>query len=342
MNVDSGVPDAGPGCDSPLSIWPMDCGALSWLTSDAGTHPRNHHLTDLAQVDAGAFLYVIGGFNAGATIAGVDRLQIQPGGLLSPAVADTPMPLPIGGTSGGIVKNVLVVAGGQLQSGMNQSTSHWAAILPDGSIGAWQTGGDIHQKRMHGGAFVHGDTIYVMGGFNDPDVWSDVVKATVDGTGALSDWVDAGTLPGPLSHFALSGAGDYVYLTGGLNMSALANPPDLKSVWLGHVTANGDLGEWQALTDLPVAESTHGSFIYGGFLYVAGGVNNNPSEEKRVWRAPILADHTLGAWDLTTSLPVARGHVHSLPVLGNRVYSVAGAIDFQLDSTGDIQIGTFQ
>jgi hypothetical protein len=344
--VDSGVPDAGPGvpgCDSPLSIWPTDCGALSWAKSDAGTHPRNHHLTDLAQTNAGAFLYVIGGFNAGAVIAGIDRFQIQPDGTLSPAVADTPMPVAVGGTSGGILNNsVLVVAGGQDGTFRNVSTSHWAPINPDGTIGTWKTGGDIHEKRMHGGAFVHGDTIYVMGGYDDPDVWSDVVKATVDSTGTLSDWVDAGTLPGPLSHFALSGAGDYCYLTGGLNMSALGNPPDLATVWRGHVMANGDLGEWQAMTSLPTGLATHGSFIYGGFLYVAGGVDNSGNEEKAVLRAPIMADHSLGAWDTSTPLPVPRGHVHALPVLGTHVYSAAGAIDAQLDSTGDIQIGTFQ
>jgi hypothetical protein len=41
-------------------------------------------------------------------------------------------------------------------------------------------------------------------------------------------------------------------------------------------------------------------------------------------------------------LPSPRAHVHNLPVVGSHVYSIAGAIDLNLDSTGDIQIGTFQ
>src|SRR4051794_16464811 len=99
--MDSGVPDAGPTCASPLSVWPMDCGALTWATNDAGTRPRNHHLTDIALTDAGAFLYVVGGFNAGSgVLANVDRQQIHADGTLGEMISDTPMSVPVGGMSG--------------------------------------------------------------------------------------------------------------------------------------------------------------------------------------------------------------------------------------------------
>jgi hypothetical protein len=60
-----------------------------------------------------------------------------------------------------------------------------------------------------------------------------------------------------------------------------------------------------------------------------------------MWRAPIAEDSTLGAWEEVASLPVPRGHVHQLPIYKNFIYSIAGAIDFNLHSTGDIQIGNF-
>ncbi len=93
---------------------------------------------------------------------------------------------------------------------------------------------------------------------------------------------------------------------------------------------------------MPTGLATHSSFFYGGYLYVGGGIDNAPAEEKRVWRAPVNADHTLGAWEQTVSLPIARAHVHQLPIFGNHVYSFSGAIDFNLDSTDQIDIGTFQ
>jgi hypothetical protein len=96
---------------------------------------------------------------------------------------------------------------------------------------------------------------------------------------------------------------------------------------------------------LPVAIAAHASFVYGGYLYVAGGLSGGPdnlTEEKRVWRAPIDGTHTLGAWEAVSSLPVARGHVHQLPVVADRVYSVAGALDLDLNSTDEIDVGVFK
>jgi hypothetical protein len=95
------------------------------------------------------------------------------------------------------------------------------------------------------------------------------------------------------------------------------------------------------MTDLAVAEATHASFFYGGYLHVCGGINDVPAQEDRCWRSPIASDHTLGPFEEIAPLLIARGHVHQMPVLGQRVYSVAGAIDFNLDSTTEIDVGSF-
>ena len=340
---DAGVADAGPSCSSPLSTSDQPCGGLAyWTQNDGGTRPRNHHMSDLATTSAGTFLYVIGGGNSGAYYNHVDRLPVNADGTVGASVSDTPLPIGLAGMTGGFVQNLLVVAGGQGSNGVNRSGSYFAPLNDDGSLGAWQVAGDTGKQRMHGGAVTRGDTVYLLGGFNDPNVWDDVVKATVQPDGGLSEWTDAGTLPGPRSHFAVSSAGDYVYLTGGLDKSAFGNPPNLKSVHRGHFNATGELGEWAPMPDLPVALATHGSFIYGGYLYTGGGINTTPAQERRFWRAAISpADHSLGSWQEIAALPFGRGHVHNLPVFNDHVYSIAGAIDFNLDSTGAIYIGNF-
>jgi hypothetical protein len=337
---DSGVPDAGPGCGSPLSTPDMMCGALGWVKADVNVTPRNHHLTDVYTNEAGTFLYALGGFRDEATVLrSVQRAQVNPDGSLGLFLDDTELPVGSGGAVGGVLGNVIIFAGGNSASG-NLSKSWFSTIQADGTLGAWQAGGDIGNKRMHAGSFIHGDTLYLLGGFNDPNVWDDVVKATVT-NGMLSAWMPAGKLPGPRSHFSISAAGDYVYIAGGLDQSAYQNPPNLAEVQRGRVNESGEVGEWTMMPALPVALATQSSFIYGGYLYVAGG-EDGAAMEKRVWRASIQADHSLGSWEDAAPLPVARGHVHNLPVLGTHVYSVAGATDAFLDSTGDVQIGTFQ
>ena len=61
-----------------------------------------------------------------------------------------------------------------------------------------------------------------------------------------------------------------------------------------------------------------------------------------VWEDADLREFALGAWEEVASLPVARGHVHDLPIFKNHLYSIGGAVDFSLGSTGAIQVGTFE
>jgi hypothetical protein len=254
------------------------------------------------------------------------------------------MPYALGGMTGGAVGNVIVLAGGDTGKVIG-ITSYSAVVGDDGSITSWKTGGTIGHPRMHAGSFSIGNTMYIMGGFQDPSVWNDVVKATVAPDGTLSAWTPAGTLPGPRSHFSVSRVGNYVYMAGGMAISAYQNPPALEDVSRGEIAADGTLGGWTSMTPLPVDLATHASFVYGGYLYIAGGISDTGAtadQEKRVWRAAIDATGALGTWEPVASLKIARGHVHQLPLFQNHVYSVAGAIDFNLTATPETDIGTFQ
>ena len=320
------------------------CETLSWSASPVISRKRNHHAIVLAQTAAGPFLYTLGGYDGSSgVLPNVDRVPIQSDGSLGAWVADEALTVPVAGHIGEVVSNVIVVAGGTMASQAVTDSAYSAVIGSDGSLGAWTAAGSVGHPRMHAGSFVNGNTIYVMGGFQDPNVWDDAVMATVQPDGTVSAWTSAGMLPGPMSHFSVSFVDGYVYLAGGLAMSAFDNPPDLAAVWRASLATDGTLTGWTAMTPLSVANAVHGSFVHGGYLYVAGGVTGTATAviEDRVWRAPIAADHTLGAWQDAPKLPVARAHVHKLPVFQGLVYSIAGAIDFSLDSTSEIDIGSF-
>ena len=330
----------GSTCGDPATLPDMECGTLSFAVSDVKSRKRNHHVTFLANTKAGPFIYVIGGANGNFPLKNADRFPVHADGSLEASVDQAPLPIALGGLTGGVVSNVVVVAGGTKGSVVSDQ-SYASVIGDDGSLGAWASMGSVLHPRMHPGAIVNGNSLYVLGGFDDPNVWDDIVRATVSPDGTVSAWTTAGKLPGPRSHFSVTRVGDYVYLAGGLDKSAFNNPPFLKESWRGHLAADGTLGEWTAMPPLPVALVTHASFFYGGYLYVGGGIAGS-AQEKRMWRAPIGGDQVLGAWEETASLLVARGHVHQMPIFDNHVYSFAGALDFNLNSTDEIDIGTFQ
>jgi len=328
-------------CSDETTLPDAKCGTLSWATSPLKSRKRNHHVTLAATTPAGPFLYVIGGGDGGGIVTKVDRAAIGADGSLGAFADQTPTLKAVAGAFGETIDNkVLVFGGGTMSTGKNVDLAWSAVVGADGTLGKWTVTSSLLKTRMHAASVSTGHTIYALGGFTHPDVWDDIVKADVADDGTVSTWVQAGTLPGPRSHMTATIADGYVFLTGGLDKSAFTNPPELKTVSRGHILADGTIGEWTDMPKLLTANATHGAFFYGGFLYVVGGITSNV--DNRVWRAPIDATHTLGAWEEIASLPIKRGHVHQLPVVKNHVYSVAGAIDFNLNSTDEIDIGTFE
>jgi hypothetical protein len=340
--IDAGD-DAAAACDSPDATTALACGTLDFAKSPVASRPRNHHVTLLAPTSSGTVLYAIGGANVDSSLAFVDSVPIGADGSLGAWVSGPPLPVGSGGLVGDLVSGVIVVAGGTTSGSTVTDRAYSSVVQPDGTLGAWQPAGSVLEGRMHAGSFAKGNTMWIMGGFDNQTVWSDIVSATVQPDGTVSAWTPAGQLPGPRSHFSVTVIDAYVYIAGGLALSAFNNPPLLDDVWRGQIQADGSVGGWKQMKSLPVAEATQASFFYGGYLHLCGGINETSETgmEDRCWRAPIESDHTIGSFEEIAPLLKARGHVHQMPVLGQKVYSIAGATDYSLDSTTEIDIGTF-
>lgn len=332
-------------CDLPDATPAAPCGTLAWTTSSVSSRPRNHHVTAIVHAAAGDFLYAIGGADEMTTFADVDRAPIHDDGSIGAFASAAHLPVGAGGLSGAVAGGVVVVAGGNTGRAISDK-AYSAVVKDDGSLAGWKAAGSVGKPRMHSVAFAMGSTVYVLGGFEGDTVWDDAVQATVQPDGTVSAWAPAGTLPGPRSHFGVAVVDRYVYLIGGLAAPATSNPPALPDVTRAKIGDDGTLGEWTPMTPLPAPLSTHATFFYGGYVYAAGGLSTdaqrNYTIEKRVWRAPVNDDRSLGAWEEAAPLRTARAHVHELPVLGRHVYSVGGAIDFALDSTKEVEIGSFE
>lgn len=347
--IASDVPDASTDsigeagsspCETLTTASTVDCGALSWAVSPTASRLRNHHLSVVARTPAGPFLFVVGGANEASVLGNVDRAAINPDGSLGAFTSAGAIPKKTGGMTGAIVSGVLVFAGGN--TGSITDLSYAAVVQPDGTLGPWTSSGSTKHKRMHAGSATNASSFYVLGGFEGTDVWDDIVRATVSETGTVGEWTAAGTMPRRRSHFASAQVDRYVYLTGGLDKPAGGSPPPLRDVSRGTLKDDGTIGDWMAMPSLPVSLCTHASFVYGGYVYVGGGLSEDTYDhEKRIWRAQVQADFTLGAWEQAAPLPSPRGHVHQMPVFGTHVYFVAGAVNFDLASSSEIDIGSF-
>ena len=348
----SDAPPAYVTCASPDTLPPTAaCGSLAWAKSPvAAARPRNHHLTEIVQTASGPFLYEIGGVNANNPFANVDRAPIAGDGSLGAWVSQSPLPSAVGGLTGGVVSNVIVYAGGVTGFTVTGSTivtdqAYSAVIADDGTVGAWKSAGSVLKPRMHAASFVNGSTIYILGGFEGTSVWQDAVSATVQPDGTVSAWQPAGQMAAPRSHFSVVQVGDRIFTAGGVAANPNSNTPCLADVYGGSIQSDGTLGGWSTMPSLPEPLCTHASFFYGGYVYIVGGIMENSVNAElssAVYRAAVQADGSLAAWAKVHSLPIARGHVHQVPMFENHVYSVGGAIDFNLDSTTQVDIGTFQ
>jgi hypothetical protein len=339
--------DAGTPCASEQATPDQACGTLSWSTAPTQSRLRNHHLTfAVPTTGGGTSLVVVGGFNDMSLLANVDVVPIQADGTLGTFSAGPALPIAVGGATGEFIGGVLVVAGGQSRLGM-QRTTFTSVVAADGTLGPWKQQALLSTPKMHAGSFTVGKRMYIMGGFSyDPakqasTVYDDVIAGDVGADGTIAAFTQVGKLPQVWTHMAVSEAAGTVYVTGGLHGDPYSAAPVVVDVYSAQVQADGTVGGWTAQNKLPVPLATHSSFVYGGWLYEVGGIDDAGDEMRQVWRAPIQADHSLGAWEKAALLPLGRGHVHKLPIVNDRVYSVSGAIDGYLNSTPDIFIGSF-
>ncbi len=240
--VDSGP--TGPTCASPDASTSQQCGTLSWAVSPTAARARNHHVTLTYDTpSAGTVMYAFGGVNADLPINNVDRVPINADGSLGTWVADQALPFDVGGLVGEIVSGVVVVAGGNTLTGYT-ATAFASVLNADGSLAGWKDAPALNEPRMHAGSISRGNTMWIMGGFNDDTEYSDIIRATVSPDGTVSAWQPAGQLPDTMSHFTVSLVGDDIYLTGGLDSTPLGNPPDLATTWHGTIQSDGTLGGW--------------------------------------------------------------------------------------------------
>ena len=188
--------------------------------------------------------------------------------------------------------------------------------------------------------------VFTVGGAADlTNVATTVVfRGSVQETGAIAAWDQSVTqLPSARAYHAVAtatpytarldtlSAAAYLYAIGGID----ATGATINTVLSSRVALDGSVGAWQSAPALPAALHSAAAIVYRGFLYVAGGADGQNQPAASVYRAPVRADGSLGAWETMAALPKATAH-HALVNFGPYLYVVGGdtaAVDVTLNGT---------
>ena len=129
-----------------------------------------------------------------------------------------------------------------------------AHISSDGSLGTWRTTTSLPVPLMLHAVAQTNDYVYVIGGFDYTrqrrrDVW----RAGFLNNGQLGSWDKVGEYPFVVMQHDAVVIDSRLYVVGGQSDSNKVK----KDVYMADIKANGQLGSWRKMRDIPIALSRH-------------------------------------------------------------------------------------
>ena len=251
------------------------------------------------------YLYVTGGVD-GATVYGdtqYEAITLTRGGPSATGTtatwqSATATNLAVYGQSAVVYNGYVYLVGGYGAS-IYRNDVRYAPIANNGTIGTWTTAtSTMGLARFNAAAVAYKGYLYVTGGQQAASTFTNTTEyAPINSDGSLGTWVTSSNTFTTARYGHVAGAyNGKLYVVGG---GDAANAP-LGDVKYATINADGSLGTWSDTTAMltSVAARDTDGFIYGGRLYILGGVNGS-TYLNAVRYATINADGTLGKWTVS-------------------------------------------
>lgn len=225
-----------------------------------------------------------------------------------------------------VTDDLLYLIGGEDASGTRLSSTVYATIAADGTLGDWASGTSLPAAVKDAAAVKIGDRVFLLGGNNSTDdSVNTIYVATIGVGGVLGSWSTySGTLPYPLSGHGSAVVDDTIYIFGGYN-----NTDNIATVSYAAIDVSGDIGTWSTGTALPAATeaariciTSSKIFAIGGYDVVdtvanyvsvapfAGGENNYTTLSGITWQVamtePLPIMRSDWGWDIAMVEPMPR------------------------------------
>ncbi|HEV7454274.1 MAG TPA: hypothetical protein VGO07_03365 [Candidatus Saccharimonadales bacterium] len=182
------------------------------------------------------------------------------------------------------------------------NTVYYAPLNPDGSIGAWASGGTLGASIMDGCVVGVGGYLYFMGGKDSTGTTvATVYYSQIGASGLPGAWNTTTVLPTALSSLSCDTFDGHIYTTGGANAGGAAQSlvyysPDQ--------SAGGTIASWTPTTGFTTGRYNHSTVIVAGYLFVIGGNTGSAflQDVQSVQLSPTTGAAT-GSWGFGTDLP---------------------------------------
>ncbi|MEZ5198457.1 MAG: right-handed parallel beta-helix repeat-containing protein [Bacteroidales bacterium] len=197
-----------------------------------------------------------------------------------------------------------------------------ATLQSSGGISSWTTENSLPVGLRDHAVVIGTNTLYVLGGRNDSQIFNTVYYAPINADGSLGVWETASvTIPLTLWGHTAAYCNGYVYVAGGASvMSASAAR---NNVYYAKINADNSLSAFNIATNLPSFRNGHSMVTSGDKVYVLGGFTIGGSKQNTVYFATSGNNGALGSWSAATALPIAVSN-HSSVIMNGLITVLAG------------------
>jgi len=240
-------------------------------------------------------LFIMGGFNEKETFSDVHSMSVADliNGENRGWDRGTSLPKALQGHAAVALGNQIFIMGG-----LEGFTGNRRAVYsPDvfgtewkgARIGEWKRMKPLPHPLGYHSAVTYRDFIIVSGGQSPADV-SAVYITSVTENGEINDWNKAGDLPQAMRGHASVMVGDRLYVFGGHDDKGF-----FADAFSAPVGRDGKIGEWEALTPLPLPLVHSGVAEHNGRVYLFGGQDTEDNLHTEVYSAELVGSK-LGSW----------------------------------------------
>ena len=202
-------------------------------------------------------------------------------------------------------------------------------VLPaaNPSSGVWEAQAFMASPRCIHGMGASDLALYVVGGvstvtIDDPGLDTVEYSLLLPG-GSIDAWQESTPLNQARAFNSVATTTTHIYTLGGtttLSLSAI-----IDSVEYAEILGDGSLGPWTFTSSLNIPRFSAVAWSHAGHLYVAGGGDTplaTPTDT--VERAPILADGSLGDWEVLPQLMIVGREGAAGVAIDDRIFITGG------------------